>query len=43
MALAEGLKDLDVDLYLHWVPAHKGIPGNMLADQMAKRATHKKF
>ena len=30
--LANELSKVDVKLPLHWVPAHKGIPGNYLAD-----------
>lgn len=43
VTLANELKNLDVKLQLHWVPAHKGIPGNYLADVLAKRATRRKI
>ena len=38
-ALASELKAYNVIVQLHWVPGHKGVPGNVLADIMAKRAT----
>ncbi|MCJ1453510.1 hypothetical protein MMC28_003857 [Mycoblastus sanguinarius] len=41
--LANELKNLDVKVYLHWTPAHKNIPGNMLVDIMAKRAAKKRI
>lgn len=39
--LANELRKIEVKLQLHWVPAHKGIPGNYLADALAKRATRR--
>ena len=39
--LANELRKVAVKLQLHWVPAHKGIPGNYLADALAKRATRR--
>ena len=36
--LANELTKIDVKLQLHWVPAHKGVPGNYLVDVLAKRA-----
>ena len=41
MFLANELRKVNVKLQLHWVPAHKGIPGNYLADVLAKRATRR--
>ncbi len=32
------LQRLGVDIHLHWVPGHRKIPGNELADDVAKRA-----
>lgn len=40
--LVNELRKVDVKLQLHWVPAHKGIPGSYLADALAKRATRRK-
>ena len=42
-ALANELSILSVRVQLHWVPAHKGIPGNYLADFLAKRATRRDY
>ena len=39
--LANELSILDVKVQLHWVPAHKGIPGNYIADFLAKRASRR--
>lgn len=41
MFLANELQKIDVKLHLHWVPAHKGIPANYLADVLAKQATRR--
>ena len=41
--LANELSILDVKVQLHWVPAHKGIPGNYLADFLAKRAARRNY
>ena len=41
--LANELSILDVKVQLHWVPAHKGIPGNYLADFLAKRAARRQY
>ena len=41
--LANELRILDVKVQLHWVPAHKGIPGNYLADFLAKRAARRDY
>ena len=41
--LANELNILDVKVQLHWVPAHKGIPGNYLADFLAKRAARRDY
>ena len=41
--LANELSILDIKVQLHWVPAHKGIPGNYLADFLAKRAARRNF
>ena len=32
------LQQLGVDVHLHWCPGHRGVPGNELADLVAKRA-----
>lgn len=32
------LQQLGVDVHLHWVPGHRDIPGNELADPVAKKA-----
>ena len=32
------LQRLGVDVHLHWVPGHRNVPGNELADLVAKRA-----
>lgn len=42
VTLANELSNLDVKVQLQWVPAHRGIPGNYLADVLAKRATRRK-
>lgn len=36
---AKELQELGVNIELHWVPGHEKIPGNELADRMAKQAT----
>lgn len=36
---ARELQELGVNVQLHWVPGHMKIPGNELADRMAKQAT----
>ncbi len=36
---ARALQELGVNVQLHWVPGHMKIPGNELADRMAKQAT----
>ncbi|KAL9021905.1 MAG: hypothetical protein Q9185_000919 [Variospora sp. 1 TL-2023] len=36
---ARELQKLGVNIQLHWVPGHEKIPGNELADRMAKQAT----
>lgn len=41
IAQANALIAIGVQVYLHWVPGHAGIPGNVLADRSAKRATKK--
>ncbi len=41
--LANELTNLGVNVQLHWVPAHKSIPGNYLADVLAKRATRREI
>lgn len=41
--MANELGKIDVKLQLHWVPAHKGIPGNYLADALAKRAARREL
>ena len=41
--LANELSILDVKVQLHWVPAHRGIPGNYLADFLAKRAARRNY
>ena len=41
--LVNELSILEVKVQLHWVPAHKGIPGNYLADSLAKRAARKHY
>ncbi|CAF9912780.1 MAG: hypothetical protein ALECFALPRED_008304 [Alectoria fallacina] len=43
VTLANELRNVDVKVQLHWVPAHRGIPGNYLADVLAKRATRRKI
>lgn len=43
MFLANELRKVDVKLQLHWVPAHKGIPANYLADILAKQATRREI
>lgn len=32
------LQQLGVDVHLHWCPGHRGVPGNVLADLVSKRA-----
>ena len=32
------LDQLGVEVQLHWVPGHRNIPGNELADLVAKKA-----
>ena len=32
------LQQLGVDVQLHWCPGHRGVPGNVLADLVSKRA-----
>lgn len=39
IAQANALIAIGVQVYLHWAPGHAGIPGNVLADRSAKRAT----
>lgn len=41
VTLASELSILGVKVELHWVPAHRSIPGNHLADALAKRAARK--
>ena len=41
VTLTNELSVIGVKVQLHWVPAHKGIPGNYLADALAKRATRR--
>ena len=41
--LVNELSILQVKVQLHWIPAHKGIPGNYLADFLAKRATRRHY
>ena len=38
IALSVQLRQLGVDVHLHWVPGHRGVPGNELADLVSKRA-----
>ncbi len=32
------LQELDIEVHLHWVPGHKNVPGNELADLVSKKA-----
>ena len=41
VTLANELSILGVKVQLHWVPAHESIPGNYLADTLAKRAARR--
>lgn len=41
VTLANELSILGVKVQLHWVPGHRSIPGNHLADAVAKRAARK--
>lgn len=41
VTLANELSILGVKVQLHWVPAHRSIPGNYLADALAKRAARR--
>ncbi|KAJ9227411.1 hypothetical protein DTO271D3_1421 [Paecilomyces variotii] len=41
--LANVLTSLFVSVELHWVPAHRDVPGNYLADYAARRAWDKTF
>ena len=36
---AEELQGLGVNVELHWCPGHRRVPGNSLADRLAKEAT----
>ncbi|KAL8921562.1 MAG: hypothetical protein Q9172_003961 [Xanthocarpia lactea] len=36
---AEELQELEVNVELHWCPGHRRVPGNSLADRLAKEAT----
>lgn len=36
--LSKELLQLGVEVHLHWVPGHKNVPGNELADLVAKKA-----
>ena len=41
--LVNELGILETKVQLHWVPAHKDIPGNYLADALAKRAARRNY
>lgn len=41
-AKAQQLTEEGVQIELHWVPGHKGVPGNQLADEVAKQAAKAK-
>ena len=39
--LSPSLEDKDHDLIVHWIPGHKDLKGNELADSLAKNAAKK--
>jgi ribonuclease HI len=37
--IAKRLSDIGVRLHIHWVPGHEGVPGNEIADGLAKQGS----
>jgi ribonuclease HI len=37
--IAKRLSDINVRLHIHWVPGHQGVPGNEIADGLAKQGS----